>query len=169
MLAKQRAKEAKAATPAKKKKKNADGEDVEMGEGDEDAQDGSEKKATKEAQGGGKHRGKWGCRASSGYQDEMRANRKLRLLNARDSVKKPKIKLTSNSTPKANGSAAPKPSKAGSDSKNAKAKPKKTKEAEEKKPEKEVTPKEPELTPEEKHQRKEVRIDEFLHSSPCMV
>lgn len=74
-----------------------------------------------------------------------------------DSVKKPKIKLTSSSTPKTNGAAPAKPAKT-AEPKAAKPKAKKAKEAEEKKAEKEpATPKEPKLTPEEKHQRKEVR------------
>lgn len=77
-----------------------------------------------------------------------------------ESVKKPKIKLTTNSTPKtANGAAAaPKAAKPAAEAKAAKAKPtKKTKETEEKKEKEAATPKEQELTPEEKHARKEVR------------
>ncbi|RBQ84237.1 hypothetical protein VDGD_04190 [Verticillium dahliae] len=70
-----------------------------------------------------------------------------------DSAKKPKIKLTTSSTPKAtNGTSTPKAAKESA------AKPAKTKskkDGAEKKAEKE-TPKEPELSAEEKHQRKEV-------------
>ncbi|KAK4449481.1 PWWP domain-containing protein 2 [Podospora aff. communis PSN243] len=75
-----------------------------------------------------------------------------------DSVKKPKIKLTTSLTPKTNGAAAPaaKPAKT-AEPKAAKPKAKKAKESEEKKAEKEpTTPKEPALSAEEKHQRKEV-------------
>ena len=70
-------------------------------------------------------------------------------------MKKPKIKLTNNATPKgANGVSTPKSGKAKDDSKPAKSKSKKT---EEKKSEPQL-PKEPELSPEEKHQRKEVSV-----------
>ncbi|KAH7035286.1 uncharacterized protein B0I36DRAFT_382029 [Microdochium trichocladiopsis] len=62
-----------------------------------------------------------------------------------DSVKKPKIKLTSSSTPKANGVASPKD--ASSKTLKVKAKPKKVE-----------TPKEPELSPEEKKERKQKEI-----------
>ena len=73
-----------------------------------------------------------------------------------DSVKKPKIKLTTSATPKAanGGTSTPKSTKA-ADSKSSKAKSKK-KDADEKKSEKESTPKEPELSAEDKHVRKEV-------------
>jgi hypothetical protein len=73
-----------------------------------------------------------------------------------ESVKKPKIKLTTNSTPKTNGAAStstPKATKA-TESKSAKSKTKKTNEAQ---VEKEMSvPKEPEYTPEERRARKEV-------------
>lgn len=73
-----------------------------------------------------------------------------------ESVKKPKIKLTTNSTPKTNGAAftfTPKATKA-TESKSAKPKTKKTNEAQ---VEKEMSvPKEPEYTPEERRARKEV-------------
>ncbi|KAI0125931.1 PWWP domain-containing protein [Xylariales sp. AK1849] len=80
-----------------------------------------------------------------------------------DSVKKPKIKLTSSATPKAaaNGEKSPKPAKE-STAKSAKSKSKAAKaakEADAEKPKKEViVPKEPELTPEERHVRKEKEI-----------
>ncbi|KAM0280725.1 hypothetical protein ACHAQH_003895 [Verticillium albo-atrum] len=73
-----------------------------------------------------------------------------------ESAKKPKIKLTTSSTPKTtNGTATPKSVKesAAKPAKNTKSK----KEGAEKKAEKD-TPKEPELSVEEKHQRKEVRF-----------
>jgi hypothetical protein len=86
-------------------------------------------------------------------------------------VKKPKIKLHTNSTPKAaNGTTAtPKSAKTSSDPKSAKSK-KKAKDSE-KKREKEATPKEPELSPEEKHARKEVSSESwrsyFTRLTPC--
>lgn len=74
-----------------------------------------------------------------------------------ESAKKTKIKITSNSTPKAaNGAATPKSTKA-TEPKSAKSKSKpKSGKGEEKKAE--VQQKEPELTPEEKHQRKEKEV-----------
>lgn len=78
-----------------------------------------------------------------------------------ESVKKPKIKLTTNSTPKTTNGAAstPKSSKPKDDSKPTKSKSKKATKDTAENLEKEVaTPKEPELTADEKHQRKEVRM-----------
>ncbi|KAI1863836.1 uncharacterized protein JN550_009334 [Neoarthrinium moseri] len=75
-----------------------------------------------------------------------------------DSVKKPKIKLTSSSTPKAaaNGVSSPKePGSKASKAKSKGSKPAKDKEADGEKAKKEAAPKEPELTPEEKLARKE--------------
>ena len=99
-----------------------------------------------------------------------------------ESVKKPKIKLTTNSTPKPANGTTPTPSKAAKSvaDKTAKAKAKKPKETEEKKvvEEKVATPKEPELSPEEKHVRKEVStfmvsatppITPLLRFCPCHV
>ncbi|KAH8885174.1 hypothetical protein GQ53DRAFT_370691 [Thozetella sp. PMI_491] len=141
LLAKQKAKEAKSASGKKNKKKEEEeeaeeDEDVEMADAGEDgAEAAKEKKASK----------------------KRKAEENIETPQRSDSVKKPKIKLTTNSTPKANGT--PKPSKAGSESKSSKPKSKKTKEPEEKKQEKDsATPKEPELTPEEKHQRKEKEV-----------
>lgn len=75
-----------------------------------------------------------------------------------ESVKKPKIKITSNSTPKAVNGSTPKGTKP-SEPKAAKAKAKKEGKTEDKKAEKEVqVPKEPELSPEERHQRKEKEV-----------
>ena len=81
-----------------------------------------------------------------------------------DSVKKPKIKFTSNSTPKAgNGTQSPVPAKETKSSKSKSKQSKATKEAEAKAEEEAAAAaaaaaaaKEPELTPEEKHVRKEV-------------
>ncbi|KAJ4295695.1 hypothetical protein N0V88_004397 [Collariella sp. IMI 366227] len=75
-----------------------------------------------------------------------------------DSVKKPKIKLTTSATPKATNGAAATPKSAKAETKAAKPKSKK-KDADEKKADKEaVTPQEPELTPEIKHARKEKEV-----------
>ncbi|PHH89035.1 hypothetical protein CDD83_6732 [Cordyceps sp. RAO-2017] len=77
-----------------------------------------------------------------------------------ESVKKPKIKLNTSSTPKtANGAATPK-SAGGSTAKATKAKPKKAKEGGEKKAE---APKEVKMTPEERHQRKEKEVLYLRH------
>ena len=77
-----------------------------------------------------------------------------------DSVKKPKIKLTSNSTPKgANGTQSPTPAKESKASKSKSKQSKAAKEAEAKAEEEAAAAaKEPELTPEEKHLRKEVSL-----------
>lgn len=74
-----------------------------------------------------------------------------------DSVKKPKIKLTTSATPKAaNGATATPKSTKTAESKSTKSKSKKKDAADDKKAEKESTPKEPELSAEDKHTRKEV-------------
>lgn len=79
-----------------------------------------------------------------------------------ESTKKPKIKLTTSSTPKTTNGTASTP-KAKDESKSAKAKSKKSSKETVDKAEKEVaTPKEPEYTAEEKHQRKEVSLCEYL-------
>ena len=83
-------------------------------------------------------------------------------------MKKPKIKLTTSSTPKtANGAAAtPKSSKA-AESKSAKSKSKKAKEADEAKAE--AAPKEPELSAEDKRARKEVRLSFTLNEEHLLT
>lgn len=79
-----------------------------------------------------------------------------------DSVKKPKIKLTTNTKPSANGTQSPKETA----SKPPKVKKgSKSKEGDSEKPKKEA-PKEPELTPEEKQIRKEVRV---FRGSPVLT
>ncbi|KAK3383394.1 hypothetical protein B0T24DRAFT_604795 [Lasiosphaeria ovina] len=140
--AEEKAKAAKAATPNKKKIKvvsSADDEDVEVPDAaDEETTSVKEKKTKK-----------------------RKAEETVETPQRTDSVKKPKIKLTTSSTPKApNGTAsASKPAKSASEKKPAKSKAAKPKEAEEKKAEKEVvTPKEPEVSPEEKHARKEKEV-----------
>jgi hypothetical protein len=80
-----------------------------------------------------------------------------------DSAKKPKIKLTTSSTPKAaNGaSATPKSSGKASETKSTKSSKSKKKDTSEDKTaaaSKEPTPKEPSLTPEERHARKEKEV-----------
>lgn len=133
----QQALEAKAqATPAKKsrKSKGADvDEDVEMADASEEP---AKEKKTKKRK----------------AEDDTATPQRS------DSVKKPKIKLTNNSTPKtANGVPTPKSGKVKDDSKPAKPKAKKSKDTEEKKSEPQA-PKEPELSPEERHQRKEKEV-----------
>ncbi|KAK9417231.1 hypothetical protein SUNI508_09035 [Seiridium unicorne] len=138
--------EAKAARARAKKEKTTkksepkvEDEDVDMP--DADVQEGEEsdgKKATKKRK----------------AEDEVVAPQRS------DSVKKPKIKLTTSSAPKAatNGVSSPKDSS----SKTTKTKtktPKPAKDSEGEKAKKEpVAPKEPEYTPEEKHARKEKEI-----------
>ncbi|KAK0633435.1 hypothetical protein B0T14DRAFT_68517 [Immersiella caudata] len=144
LLEQEKAKEAKAAakaTPKGKKAKAAVDEDgdVDMDDAaDEDGTPAKEKKSAKKR------------KAEDTAETPARS----------DSVKKPKIKLTMNSTPKTNGTAAPSAKSAKTaEPKAAKPKAKKAKETEEKKAEKEpATPKEPTLTAEEKHQRKEKEV-----------
>ncbi|OIW35364.1 hypothetical protein CONLIGDRAFT_566910 [Coniochaeta ligniaria NRRL 30616] len=138
------AKEAKAqATPAKKSSKKAkaktNDDDLEMPDADEEVDSETTKKSNKR-------------KADDSAETPQRA----------ESVKKPKIKLTTSSTPKTtNGTAStPKSAKAKDDSKPTKSKSKKiSKETADKTTEKEVAaPKEPEHTAEEKHQRKEKEV-----------
>jgi len=137
LIQQEKAKAAKAAAPKGKKGKatSEEDEDVEM----EDAPSATE------------------TSAKDKKSKKRKAEDNAETLNRTESAKKPKIKLTTSSTPKANGStAASKSSGKGAETKSAKSKTKKGKE-EEKKVEKEpTTPKEPELTPEERHQKKEV-------------
>lgn len=82
-----------------------------------------------------------------------------------ESVKKPKIKLTTSSTPKAaaNGAQSPKNGKE-STTKASKPKSKAAKKDAEEKP---AAPKEPELTAEERQMRKEVRSPDSLPFTRC--
>lgn len=149
LLQQQKAKEAKAqATPAKKTKKAKaeaeDDEDVEMADATVVAE--AEETEVKEKK-----------------TKKRKAEENAETPQRSDSVKKPKIKLTTNSTPKTtNGvGSTPKSSKPQSEAKSSKSKtPKKSnKEAEDKKAEKEVaTPKEPELSAEERLARKEKEV-----------
>lgn len=135
------AKAAAAAAPKVKKAKSAapaSDEDVDMEDVPEDETPAKEKKAKKR-------------KADEPAETPARA----------ESVKKPKIKLTSSANKTApNGAPASTPAKsakpAAADPKSTKPKPKKAKDTEEKA---EVsTPKEPELTPKEKHDRKEKEV-----------
>ncbi|KAK1781119.1 hypothetical protein QBC45DRAFT_78409 [Copromyces sp. CBS 386.78] len=143
LIEQEKARAAKAAaTPKGKKSKAAvsEDEDVEMADASDEQPQTDKKKAKKR-------------KAEEPVEETPQRS---------ESVKKPKIKLTTNSTAKtANGAAAtPKTAKPAAEAKTTKAKPaKKTKETEEKKGEKEAaTPKEQELTPEEKHTRKEREV-----------
>lgn len=135
------AKAAAAATPKVKKAKSAaptSDEDVDMEDAPEDETPAKEKKAKKR-------------KADEPAETPARA----------ESVKKPKIKLTSNANKMAtNGASASTPAKSAkpvaTDSKSAKSKSKKAKDTEEKA--EVTTPKEPELTPKEKHDRKEKEV-----------
>lgn len=132
LIEKQKAAEAKAAAAAtpkssKKKAKAIVDEDVDMEDVD-DAPSAKKDKKRKNPEGSG---------------TPQRA----------DSVKKPKIKLTNNSTPKSNG-AASKAAKAGGDSKASK-KAKKPKEDSE---ERVQTPKEPEMSAEDRWERKKKEV-----------
>ncbi|KAK3335532.1 hypothetical protein B0T19DRAFT_10915 [Cercophora scortea] len=144
LLEQEKAKAAKkAATPKKSKAKapvdEDEDEDVEMADAAEE-----EEPQTKEKK-----------------QKKRKAEETNETPQRSESVKKPRIKLTVNSTPKtANGaSSTPKAAKATAEPKASKTKTKKTKEVEEKKVEKEASvPKDPELSPEEKHARKEKEV-----------
>ncbi|KAL1882716.1 hypothetical protein VTK73DRAFT_1236 [Phialemonium thermophilum] len=140
LIQEQKAKEAKAqATPAKKSKKAKGDEDVEMDDASGEEGEGTKKKSSKKR------------KAEESAETPQRS----------DSVKKPKIKLTVNSTPKStNGtSSTPKSSKAQSQSKLAKSKPKKHEVADEDRKAGEVSAaKEPELSAEEKHARKKREV-----------
>ncbi|MDA4132585.1 MAG: hypothetical protein OK454_05605, partial [Thaumarchaeota archaeon] len=165
----QQAKEAKAAaTPAKKAKKaKSEDEDVEMADGDEEAP--AKKPASKKR----KAEDEASVRPSPSLLDYAAAAAcapdayaSIQTPQRSDSVKKPKIKWTSSSTPKTADGTTSTP-KSGKDVSAAKPKPKKS--AEEKKVVE--APKAPELTPEEKHARKEVcrfgRVISFCPGNIC--
>ncbi|KAK0730678.1 hypothetical protein B0H67DRAFT_639153 [Lasiosphaeris hirsuta] len=143
LIEQEKAKAAKAATPSKSKKTKApvgEDDDIDMPDADEVDEDTTpvkEKKPKKR-------------KAEDTAETPQRS----------ESVKKPKIKLTVNSTPKtANGTApAPKSTKVATEGKATKAKSKKAKETEEKVENEVVAPKEPELSPEEKHARKKKEV-----------
>lgn len=147
----QQAKEAKAAaTPAKKTKKTKsdDDEDVEMADGDEEAP--AKKSASKKRKAEDEASVRLNPSPITPHPAAPDVLTSIQTPQRSDSVKKPKIKLTSSSAPKTADGTTP---KSGKDVNAAKPKPKRS--AEEKKVVE--APKEPELTPEEKHARKEVR------------
>ncbi|KAK4099789.1 hypothetical protein N658DRAFT_487379 [Parathielavia hyrcaniae] len=136
LIEQEKAKAAKAATPKSKKSKavSEEDEDVEMEDAGEASETPAKDKKTKKR------------KAEESAETPQRS----------ESVKKPKIKLTTSATPKAtNGATATPKSTKAAEAKSSKAKPKK-KEAEEKK--EAAAPKEPELSAEEKHQRKEKEV-----------
>ncbi|KAK4128400.1 hypothetical protein N657DRAFT_564217 [Parathielavia appendiculata] len=136
LIEQEKAKAAKAATPKGKKSKavSEEDEDVDM----EDAAEASE------------------TPAKDKKANKRKAEESAETPQRSESVKKPKIKLTTSATPKATNGATstPKSTKA-AEAKSAKAKPKK-KEADEKK--EAPASKEPELSAEERHLRKEKEV-----------
>ncbi|KAH6854475.1 hypothetical protein B0I37DRAFT_31641 [Chaetomium sp. MPI-CAGE-AT-0009] len=138
LIEQEKAKAAKAATPKGKKSKavSEDDDDVDMEDAPEaDETPAKDKKAKKR-------------KAEDSAETPRRS----------DSVKKPKIKLTTSATPKATngGTATPKSTKA-TDSKSAKSKSKK-KDSDDKKAEEAAAAKEPELSAEDKHIRKSKEV-----------
>ncbi|KAI0022190.1 hypothetical protein F4780DRAFT_206470 [Xylariomycetidae sp. FL0641] len=110
--------------------------DLEMPDADDDEAESSDKKKSK----------------------KRKAEEESNTLQRSDSVKKPKIKLTHNTTPKtANGAQSPTPAKDSAKSVKVKTKSKGGKEADSKDKEA-AAPKEPELTPKERQLRKEAKI-----------
>ncbi|KAI1132084.1 hypothetical protein F5Y10DRAFT_261563 [Nemania abortiva] len=136
-LAKAEAKKSKAKTP-KKSSKTADEEgDLEMDDIEDEAGEPAEKKAKSKKR---------------KAEDENNTPQRS------DSVKKPKIKLTSTSTPKAANGAQPSAKDSTKPTKTKAKSSKGGKEGDSKKEKEPVAPKEPELTPEEKRARKEKEI-----------
>ncbi|KAK0672891.1 Sec63 Brl domain-containing protein [Cercophora samala] len=135
---KERAKAAKAAATPKGKKKSSAvvDEDVDMEDDAENSTPPKEKKTKK-----------------------RKADEPAETPQRTESVKKTKIKLTSNATPKTTNGTTPS-AKAKPDAKSTKAKSKKAKDGEDKKAEKEASeaPKEPELSPQEQRERKEREV-----------
>lgn len=139
LIEKQKAAEAKAAaaaTPKKSKKQaksSADVEDVEMEDVDDEPSTAKAKKSEKKRK---------------NAEDSETPQRS-------ESVKKPKIKLTNNATPKTANGATPKSAKAGGEAKPKKAK-KPSKEADEE--DKAQSPKEPEMSAEDRFERKKKEV-----------
>lgn len=139
LIEKQKAAEAKAAaaaTPKKGKKQaksSADVEDVEMEDVDDEPSTAKAKKSEKKRK---------------NTEDSETPQRS-------ESVKKPKIKLTNNATPKTANGATPKSAKAGGEAKTKKAK-KPTKETEDE--DKAQSPKEPEMSAEDRFERKKKEV-----------
>ena len=156
LLKRQQAEAAAAATPKKSKKaKAADDDDVEMADVGESAKAKSKKRKADEE-----------TSVSLIMPNSFNLCFHLTKLSFQtpqrsDSVKKPKIKLNTSSTPKAaNGTSTTK--KEDSAAKPAKVKKQKAKDAE-----KEKEPKEPKMTAEERHARKEVRFD--IITMACII
>lgn len=155
LIEQEKAKAAKAATPKGKKSKavSEDDEDVEMEDAPEVEQTPAKDKKAK------KRKAEDSAEASQLARQYCvhAVLTPLQTPQRSDSVKKPKIKLTTSATPKAaNGAASTPKSTKATETKGAKSKSKK-KDADEKMAEKEsATPKEPELSAEDKHVRKEV-------------
>ncbi|KAL2172450.1 hypothetical protein VTG60DRAFT_5725 [Thermothelomyces hinnuleus] len=142
LIEQEKAKAAKAATPKGKKSKAAseDDDDVKMEDAPAAETPAKDKKAKKR-------------KAEDNVETPQRS----------DSVKKPKIKLTTNSTPKgANGATATPKSTKAADSKSAKSKGKK-KDADEGKAQEAAVTKEPELSAEEKYIRKTKEVFFLRH------
>ncbi|EXV00666.1 PWWP domain protein [Metarhizium robertsii] len=153
LIAQEEARKEAAATPKKGKKgksKAAEEEDAEVIEPDASAKKSKKRKAEDEVavsaipRAHGESKGAEGLTGVSTNKTPQRS----------DSVKKPKIKLNTSSTPKtANGAGAPK-STAGSATKITKVKTKKPKEAKEAGEKKAESSKETKIDPEERHKRK---------------
>lgn len=139
LIEKQKAAEAKAAaaaTPKKSKKQaksSADVEDVEMEDVDDEPSTAKAKKSEKKR------------KTTEDSETPQRS----------ESVKKPKIKLTNNATPKTANGATPKSAKGSGEAKTKKAK-KPAKEADEE--EKVQSPKEPEMSAEDRFERKKKEV-----------
>ncbi|ROW16089.1 hypothetical protein VPNG_01925 [Cytospora leucostoma] len=139
LIEKQKAAEAKAAaaaTPKKSKSKakaSSEAEDVEMEDVDEDTAPTKAKKDKKR-------------KSPEDSEGPQRS----------ESVKKPKIKLTNNATPKAANGATPKAAKAGAETKGSKKAKKPAKEADAE--EKAQSPKEPEMSAEDRFERKKKEV-----------
>lgn len=138
LIEKQKAAETKAAAAAaaraskKKTKAPAVDEDVEMEDVDDEVAPTSAKKDKKR-------------KNPEGAETPQRS----------ESVKKPKIKLTHNSTPKSNGATPSKAAKSGGEAKTSK---KAKKPAKEESEERVQTPKEPEMSPEDRLERKRKQV-----------
>lgn len=161
LIAQEEARKEAAATPKKGKKgksKAAEEEDAEVIEPDASAKKSKKRKAEDEVavsaipRAHGESKGAEGLTGVSTNKTPQRS----------DSVKKPKIKLNTSSTPKtANGAGAPK-STAGSATKITKVKTKKPKEAKEAGEKKAESSKETKIDPEERHKRKVVSLQHLF-------
>jgi hypothetical protein len=167
LIEQEKAKAAKAATPKSKKSKavsDDDDEDVEMEDVPEATETPAKSKKAKKRKAEDSVEVSWRRGQPVVFAKLLTVPRQTPARS--DSVKKPKIKLTSSATPKvANGATSTPKSTKATEPKSAKSKPKKAKEAEEKVEKEDLTPKEPELSPEDRRARKEV----LLTGSLCIV